>query len=77
MSFAEATAADQREQIAAALGNGTAAAYLAVRSVATPVIVDRPLDADIRAIRRMIERGELLRRVEVSMGGSLSALYSG
>jgi histidine ammonia-lyase len=41
--------------IAASLGKGTARAYLAVRSVAEPVLYDRPLSDDLRNVRRLIE----------------------
>lgn len=40
--------------IAAQLGEGTRALYLRVREAAKPVFRDRPLDGDIRAVRRMI-----------------------
>ena len=66
--FARASAAERRPEIAARLGSGTAAAYLAVRDVAGPVVADRVLDGDIRSVRRLIQRGELLARV----GGSLA-----
>jgi hypothetical protein len=39
-----------------------------VRDVAGPVVADRVLDGDIRSVRRLIQRGELLARV----GGSLA-----
>jgi len=61
--FAEVTAPPRRQQIAGHLGTGTAAAYRAVRTVAEPMLADRPLAEDLRATRRLVESGELLRRV--------------
>ena len=46
---------DPAGSIASSLGEGTRALYLRVRGVAPPVLHDRPLDGDIRAVRRMIE----------------------
>ncbi len=40
--------------VAAHLGAGTRALYLRVREAAKPVFRDRPLDGDIRAVRRVI-----------------------
>ncbi len=65
--FKRASAADQRAGIAARLGAGSGAAYLAVRAVAEPVVADRVLDGDIRSVRRLIESGELGSRVGGSM----------
>lgn len=45
----------QSPSIAENLGTGTRALYLRVREVADPVLKDRPLDADIRAVRRAME----------------------
>ncbi len=42
------------EAIAAHLGDGTRELYLRVRAAAQPVFRDRPLDGDIRAVRRAI-----------------------
>lgn len=69
--FQRASAADQRPRIAARLGTGTGAAYLAVRAVAGPVIADRPLDGDVRNVRRLIERGDLIARVAESLPEAL------
>ncbi len=44
------------DHIASHLGSGTRELYLRVRKAASPVTFDRPLDADIRAARRLIER---------------------
>jgi histidine ammonia-lyase len=41
--------------IATQLGRGTRELYLAVRAAARPVVYDRPLDGDIRAVRNVIE----------------------
>jgi histidine ammonia-lyase len=55
--FTEAVAG-RAENIATQLGRGTRQLYLAVRAVANPVLFDRPLDGDIRAVRRILaERG--------------------
>ncbi|HWW62996.1 MAG TPA: aromatic amino acid lyase, partial [Thermoanaerobaculia bacterium] len=40
--------------IAESLGTGTRALYLRVRAAAQPVFRDRPLDGDIRAVRRVV-----------------------
>ncbi|HYC88086.1 MAG TPA: histidine ammonia-lyase [Thermoanaerobaculia bacterium] len=40
--------------IATQLGRGTRELYLKVREAARPVVYDRPLDGDIRAVRRVI-----------------------
>jgi hypothetical protein len=59
-AFAERTAPEQRPTIAAALGEGTRRAYLAVRELAGPMLVDRTLDEDIRAVRAAVERGHVV-----------------
>ena len=51
--FEAVTAA--RSEVAAHLGNGTRAAYLRVRDAAQPVLRDRPLDGDIRAVRAIVQ----------------------
>jgi histidine ammonia-lyase len=59
--FREKTAPDQREAIAASLGEGTRRAYLKIRELAPPLLADdRTLDGDIRAVRGAVERNELL-----------------
>jgi histidine ammonia-lyase len=45
---------DRAHNIATQLGNGTRELYLRVRGVARPVFRDRPLDGDIRAVRRLM-----------------------
>src|SRR6185295_2237742 len=50
----EAGARGQAEHIATHLGTGTRALYLQIRAAAQPVFFDRPLDGDIRAVRRVI-----------------------
>lgn len=52
--FEERTRPGRREQIAAALGEGTRRAYLAVRGVAEPMVTDRMLDGDILAVRGVV-----------------------
>lgn len=73
-AFQRATRPENRAAIAGALGAGTRAAYLAVREAAEPMIDDRVLEPDIRAARRIIENGELLRRVGAGLGFSLAAI---
>jgi histidine ammonia-lyase len=46
---------DRAVNIATQLGEGTRELYLRVRSAARPVFHDRPLDDDIRAVRRIVE----------------------
>ena len=57
--FARVTAAGSRDAIAGALGRGTAAAYRVVRAAIEPMTEDRPLDGDVRAVRRLLETGSL------------------
>jgi histidine ammonia-lyase len=57
--FAERTAPERRPDIAAALGEGTRRAYLAIRDLAGPMLVDRTLDEDIRAVRVAVEQGRI------------------
>ena len=52
--FEERTRPERREEIAAALGEGTRQAYLAVRRVAETMVKDRMLEEDIRAVRALI-----------------------
>ncbi len=55
--FGERTAPERRREIAEKLGEGTRRAYLRVRELAPPMLSDRALDGDIRAVRGAIERG--------------------
>jgi histidine ammonia-lyase len=55
--FSERTAPERRPAIAVELGEGTRRAYLAVRELAGPMLHDRTLDEDIRAVREAVERG--------------------
>jgi histidine ammonia-lyase len=48
----EEAVSDRAHNIATQLGRGTRELYLRVRGAARPVFRDRPLDADIRAVRR-------------------------
>ena len=50
----ESRVRDRAADIAAHLGEGTRELYLRVRAAAPPVFRDRPLDGDIRAVRRAI-----------------------
>ncbi len=57
--FAERVVPERRPEIAAALGEGTRRAYLAVRELAGPMLADRTLDEDIRAVRAAVEGGRV------------------
>ncbi len=57
--FTERTAPERRPAIAAELGEGTRRAYMAVRELAGPMLTDRTLDEDIRAVRGAVERGRV------------------
>jgi histidine ammonia-lyase len=57
--FREETAPERRETIAAALGEGTRRAYLAIRSLVPTLLADdHVLEGDLRAVRGAIEAGE-------------------
>lgn len=76
-AFAAATRPERRTAIAQHLGIGTRAAYLTVRGVAEPLLADRVLEPDIRAVRRIIDDGTLLNRVGAGLPtplGSVPAL---
>jgi histidine ammonia-lyase len=75
---AEAEDARFRERVAGGgsgagegLGAGTRAAYAAVREVVTPLVEDRVLEPDIRAVRELVETGSLPRGVERALGRPL------
>ncbi len=70
-AFAAATQPGQRPKIAAQLGTGTGAAYRGVRRAAEPMRVDRVLEPDIRALRRIIEDGTLLAEVSAALPNPL------
>jgi histidine ammonia-lyase len=53
------------------LGAGTRAAYAAVRAAVTPLVEDRVLEPDIRAVRALVETGGLVRGVERALGRPL------
>jgi histidine ammonia-lyase len=72
--FRAATAAERRDEIAAELGTGSAAAYLAVRAAAAAVTEDRPLAGDLLALRRLLEDGTLVAAVERVLGEPLLGL---
>ncbi|HEV7670067.1 MAG TPA: aromatic amino acid lyase [Thermoanaerobaculia bacterium] len=59
--FAAWTAGERRPEIAGRLGAGTGPVYLAIRRAAPTMHADRRLDEDVRAIRALVETGELLR----------------
>lgn len=73
-AFVVATAPAQRSKIAARLGKGTGAAYLAVRRVAEPMLADRVLEPDVRAVRRMISSGDLLAQVNAALDSPLRGI---
>ncbi|HVR39732.1 MAG TPA: histidine ammonia-lyase [Thermoanaerobaculia bacterium] len=50
----ESRVRDRASAIAESLGTGTRELYLRVRAAASPVFKDRPLDGDIRAVRRLV-----------------------
>lgn len=57
--FAAWAAAENRGRIAAWLGDGTRRAYLHVREQTPPMLTDRTLDEDIRAVRAVVEAGRV------------------
>ncbi len=69
--FRDATRPEKRDAIAGRLGTGSRAAYLAVREVAAPMLEDRPLDGDIRAVRSRLEDGSLAAVVSAVVPGGL------
>jgi histidine ammonia-lyase len=78
--FAARTEPAHRGEIAAHLGHGTGAAYLAVRAAAPPMLTDRTLDGDIRRVRGLVESRSLLETVQNRLAGGLrpiSALRPG
>jgi histidine ammonia-lyase len=63
--FAEAMSDERRDAtVATKLGAGTREAYRAVRAVCQPLIKDRVLERDIRAIRTLVVAGTLVARLE-------------
>ncbi len=70
-AFANVTRAENRAHIAARLGRGTGAAYLAVRNVAEPLLDDRVLEPDIRSIRGIVDVGDLLAEVNRALESPL------
>lgn len=52
--FADGVAEEGRPRIAEQLGQGSAAAYRAVRQRCEPMVEDRPLDGDVLALRQLI-----------------------
>lgn len=69
--FARVTMASNRARIAAELGRGTAAAYQTIRQVAQPMVADRMLEPDIRAVRRVIDNGSLTTAVNRALATPL------
>ncbi len=73
-AFAAATQPGCQAAIAAALGRGTGAAYLAVREVVRALTEDRVLEPDIRAVREIVAAGTLLERVNAGLERPLAAI---
>ncbi|MCB1054747.1 MAG: aromatic amino acid lyase [Acidobacteria bacterium] len=73
-SFRRSTEPQHHPATAGWLGHGTAAAYLAVRRRVSPMVDDRPLDGDVRALRRAIAGGELDAAVAEVLGEGLRAV---
>ena len=71
LAFQNATRAENRPTIAATLGTGSGAAYLSVRQVAEPMLSDRVLEPDIRAVRRLIDDGVLVGAVNAALPAPL------
>ncbi|MCH7808835.1 MAG: aromatic amino acid lyase [Planctomycetes bacterium] len=69
--FKAQTAPKRRREIAASLGQGTGAAYIAIRKVAEPITEDCTLDGRIRAVWRIIQDGTLLAAVQSGIGSAL------
>lgn len=59
VEFAGWTTEERRPEIAGLLGTGTRVAYLKIRGVVPPLLADRRLDEDVRAVRRLVEGGGL------------------
>ncbi len=70
-AFRTATQPENRDKIAVRIGTGSAAGYCAVRDVVEPMDADRVVEPDIRAVRRIIDDGTLLARVNAALGESL------
>ncbi len=73
-AFADAVRPENRPAIAARLGTGTRATYLAVRETAPPLLADRPLDGDLAAVRRRLEDGSLVEAVAAALPEGLRAV---
>lgn len=65
--LAAAQAVWLREEGPKRLGRGTAAAYSALRSYASPIERDRELTPEIEALERAMREGEILRAVEAEL----------
>ena len=57
--FALRVAPERRDAITAPLGEGTRRAYRLVRDLAPPLLTDRTLDEDLRAVRAAVEAGRI------------------
>jgi histidine ammonia-lyase len=58
--FAERIADEKRPEIAAWLGQGTRRAYLRIREMVPPLLTDRYLESEVRAVRGAIESNSLV-----------------
>jgi histidine ammonia-lyase len=72
--FQRVTQPEQRAETAKSLGVGTGGAYLAVRRVAEPMLEDRVLEPDIRAVRRIIADESLVASVNTALPTGLRAI---
>lgn len=57
--FAQETSPEKRSAIASHLGEGTRRAYLRIREIVPPLLADRVLEREVRAVRVEIENGLL------------------
>lgn len=55
--FAHETAPEKRAAIASKLGEGTRGAYLRIRELVPPLLTDRVLEGEVRAMRGLVEAG--------------------
>jgi len=65
--FIEVARDDRRPAIAAKLGVGTRAAYELIRRHTAPLVKDRVLEPDIRAVRSLVASGSLLQSVRATV----------
>ncbi len=66
--------ARRRAALAERLGAGSGRVYLAVRAAAPAMREDRPLDADLGRLRRLLETGELVAGLAGELSGALEPI---